>query len=126
MLFYTGFEFIVTRKVIDRHVPATLDDETGPLVVRWQADSDGLRWIDDLCEGGAAQDLGGNGYPYWYTLHFRHLESIFRGDPPPKCKYRAGTDGAWVPLVPRRDLMADVAADLTDDEWFLVKVYDTS
>jgi hypothetical protein len=125
MLFYHGFEFIVTRKVTDRDLPAAFDDESGQLVVRWQAEPS-LRWVDDLCEAGDAATLGEDAYPYRYTLHFRHLENIFRGEPPPDCKYRADTNGAWVPLVPWLDLMTDVVADLTDDEWFIVTVYDTS
>ncbi len=124
MLFKIGFEFTVTRKVTERHIPATIDDERGQLVVRWQTGPT-LQWINDLCATGEAQSLGGDGYPYWYTLHFSHLDNIFRGGPPPESKHRLSTN-SWSKFVPSEDLRSDVVSDLTDDEWFLVTVFDTS
>ena len=126
MDFVLGWEVIVQRKVSDRTVPATADEERGDLAVRWRADVPGVRWIEELCEAGEGVDLGGDWYPARFSLPARHLRGILEGELPPHCKTRAHPQ--WPPdrMVPALDLFPEVAGQVGESEWLLLTVFDTS
>ena len=62
--------------------PAQRDSPKSTEIADWRAEFDGLRWIDDLVKAEGAVDLGGNGYPSWYTAQAKHLLQRFIDGPP--------------------------------------------
>lgn len=48
----------------------------------WQTDIYGLDWLRELVKAGRAIDLGGNGYPSWYTVIAEFLLPRIAHEPP--------------------------------------------
>lgn len=110
-----GWKIFVERKVLNRLEPAKFDDETGELVAQWTANLDGLDWIETICAGDGGFALGGNGYPFIFTLSAEHLGSLLSGKIPPELRAK------W-----RFEFHAEVASQLAEDEWLIFRVWDTS
>lgn len=122
-----GWNIAVYRKVSDRTIPAVMSDGRGELVVHWSANVGGRDWIEEACTGSDAIALGGSGYPYVYTAKPHAIAKVLAGEIPPDCRQRRSTtshDGDE--FVPMFKLDAEVAAKLSDDEWLILIVFDTS
>lgn len=78
----TGWWFGVFRLTDGGAVPATPTSELGVRVAEWQSGSNGKRWLDHLSEAGKVIDLGGDGYPYRYTIQAGVLAPYFTGGIP--------------------------------------------
>jgi hypothetical protein len=119
-----GWDISVRRKVSNELVPAQFEDETGQLVAQWTAEIEGLDWIESICSGDGGFALGGNGYPYVFTLSAGHLESLMTGNAPPECKT------TWINyedgLGPDFEFYADIASQVSEDEWLIFTVWDVS
>ena len=112
MLFMLGWEIYVERKV------------SGERVARWTAQIDGLDWINSICAGDGGFALGGNGYPYVFTLAARHLGSLMSGKVPPECRttWISSEDGLGADF----EFHAEIASQVSEDEWLIFTVWDTS
>jgi len=123
-----GWDITVYRQLIDATGPATLFSERGSMVASWSAEWDGLRWIDALAASGAAEHLGGNGYPFTYTARAaKLLAQIVAG--PPQVKTRLTFVAGGVESAthhPVCELHHDVIATCIQDEWVLIIAWDQS
>ncbi len=98
------------------------------LLARWTSRSLGIGWLDALVAQGAAQDLGGSGYPCLYCARAGVLlpliapETSLRGYPPPLLPISA--------LLPANlgglHWHLDRLADCPPDEELLVHAFDQS
>jgi len=107
---------------------ATENSPKGIHLAIWQAGSNGLDWIDELVKEEKAIDLGGNGYPSFYTAKAEHLlPTIIKGPP--------HVHNVWI--VEPQDILLEgylgktvidhsAIADCLPDEWLLVEVWDES
>ena len=119
-----GWDIDVRRKVFDQLLPAQFDDETGELVARWTAQINGLDWIKSVCAADGGLALGGDGYPYVFTLVARHLGSLMSGKAPPECltTWINSEDGLGADF----EFHAEVASQVSVDEWLIFTVWDAS
>lgn len=69
-----GFGFTIRRR-IPGAVDANADD--GPVVAKWSTGFAGTRWLDRLAEAGGATFLGGDGYPFRWTISAGMLRRAF-------------------------------------------------
>ena len=58
------------------------DTESKDLVAHWRAGMSGTNWLDQLVKIGHASDLGGDGYPCYYSATAGVLLSILASGPP--------------------------------------------
>jgi len=77
-----GWHISVFRQVDGGTSPAREGAEEGARLAVWQADVGGLRWLDALVEAGQAVNLGGNGYPSYYTAQAEYLIPRIVDGPP--------------------------------------------
>lgn len=112
--------------------PAQLDSlrdafTEGARIAVWQSRIDGLRWIDDLVEAGAAIATKKNGYPS--VFYAKALDVLPRLESPP------GARDVWV--YGPDDILSDkwagrtvvdqeAAAACAPDEWLLIEAWDES
>ncbi|MGH9752600.1 MAG: hypothetical protein ACREA2_07435 [Blastocatellia bacterium] len=94
----------------------------------WQARLEGLDWIDELVEAGKAIDLGGNGYPIWYTATAENLIPRIIDEPPAARKAWIFDEGdiileGW---EGKTVIDRDVIAACRPDEWLLIVAWDES
>jgi hypothetical protein len=89
---------------------------------------EGLDWLRELVMEGKVVDLGGNGYPSWFTATAEYLIPRIVDTPP-------GARVEW--LLDAGDIVTDkwagktvvdgaVAAQCAVNEWLIVKVWDES
>lgn len=120
-----GWHISVFRQANGGSAPARADSERGARVAVWQAGLWGLARFNDLVKVGQAIDLGGNGYPLWYTAQAEHLiPRIAGGLPEARSTWAAGPEDilteSWVGGT-------EVATDdCRPDEWLLVEAWDES
>lgn len=62
-----GWSIYIYRQADGETAPATKDSKRGELLAKWEAQWDGLSWMEELVKAGKATSLGGNGYPCLYT-----------------------------------------------------------
>ena len=86
-----GWHISVFRLVDGGSSPAQRDSPKSTEIADWRAEFNGLRWIDDLVKAEGAVDLGGNGYPSWYTAQAKHLLQRPAAGPTSGCWSRCGT-----------------------------------
>jgi hypothetical protein len=123
-----GWHISVFRQTEGRSTPASTDSEEGPRLAVWQTGIDGLQWLDAMAEAGNAIDLGGNGYPNYYTAQVEYIISRVVGEPP--SANRPWSAGEHDILTPRWEgktvIDHSVAGDCPNDEWLLVVAWDES
>ena len=68
-----GWHISVYRQMDKGTAPATANSLKGTRLAVWQTGLGGLEWIDELVKKGKVVDLGGNGYPSYYTATVGHL-----------------------------------------------------
>jgi hypothetical protein len=99
-------------------------------LAQWQTDVRGLDWLCELVRAGKAIDLGGNGYPCWFTATAEHLLPRINETPP-------GARAIWSRQGEPFDFVSDKWAGKTvidreamaqcrPDEWLLVEAWDES
>lgn len=123
-----GWNISVYRQANGGSAPANEDSELGTRLAVWQTDVAGLEWLDEFAKSGQAIDLGGDGYPYYYTAQAEFLIPRIVGGPPEARHTWAvgqhdivGSQREGKTMIGRA--MAD---DCRSDEWLLVVVWDES
>ncbi len=125
----TGWHISVFRQQDGGSSPAKAGSEEGSRLAVWQTDVDGLHWLDDLVKAGVAIDLGGDGYPYYYTAKAEHLlPRILTGPPQAQSTWVCGPDdildfSKWEGKTTIDRALAD---DCRPDEWLLIVAWDES
>jgi len=66
-----GWHISVFRQADGGLLPGTPKTERADRIAVWQTGTGGLDWLDELATQGMAVNLGGDGYPYWYTAQAR-------------------------------------------------------
>jgi hypothetical protein len=123
-----GWHISVFRQANGGSTPATTSSEEGPRLAVWQTGWEGLQWLDELAAAGNAVDLGGNGYPNYYTAQAKHIISrVVAG--PPLAKRVWGVDAHDI-IMPewagKTVIDRAVADDCRPDEWLIVIAWDES
>jgi hypothetical protein len=123
-----GWHISVYKQTEGGSSPATAESQMGIRLAVWQTGSGGLVWIDELVKAGKAIDLGGNGYPCYYTATAENLlPTIIEGPPMAKQVWSYGaTDvitGKW---AGRTVIDHEAVASCRPDEWLLIKAWDES
>lgn len=67
-----GFEVIVYREDLMDH-PAQAWPKEASLLATWRVGINELHWLDDLVREGKAEDHGGHGYPFFYTVRAEYV-----------------------------------------------------
>jgi hypothetical protein len=93
----------------------------GRPVSTWQAEVEGLRWIDELVAKGVATPLTGNGYPYRGTVRVDALVDVVR-DGLHHVKHTSLGDSAE--SISRR--VDSELSGLYPSEWLLLDIWDQS
>ena len=86
-----GWDISIYRQASGGSSPATAGSDEGARLAVWQTDARGLQWLDELVETNRAIDLGGDGYPNYYTAQAEHLiQSIVSGPPATRQTWASG------------------------------------
>jgi hypothetical protein len=123
-----GWHISVYRQTDGGGSPATFQSPEGARLGVWQADVDGLNWLDELVKAGKAIDLGGNGYPCRYTATAEHLIPQFIEGPPRARTHWLLEAGDFVTdkWEGKTVVDGDAAAQCRPDEWLIVEAWDES
>jgi hypothetical protein len=123
-----GWNISVFRQVDDGLSPAKAGSEKGVRLAVWQTGLEGLKWLDALVEAGHAIDLGGNGYPNYYTAQAEHLiPRIIDGPPEANPTWSYGPHDVVTSQWEGKTTIDRAAIeDCRSDEWLLVVAWDES
>jgi len=125
-----GWHVSVYRQADGGHSPATPESAQGVRLAVWQTDVGGLDWLRDLAKEGKAIDLGGNGYPSWFTAPAEHLIPRIEGG-----SLRANEDwvigeGSYIAdpklWVGKTQIEPEAVKQCRPDEWLLIEIWDES
>ncbi len=123
-----GWMISVHRQLDGGSTQAQPDCPVGDALAIWQTGLGGVEWLDDLVKQGSAIDLGGNGYPTWYTAKAKHLLPFISANPP-----LARNTWVYEPndvLLPawhgKTKIDSSAIALCRDDEWLVVEAWDES
>ncbi len=93
-----GWNIRICRQASGGSSPATAGSDEGARLAVWQTDARGLQWLDELVETNRAIDLGGDGYPNYYTAQAEHLiQSIVSGPPATRQTWASGQHDVLTP-----------------------------
>jgi hypothetical protein len=123
-----GWHISVFRQTDSGSAPAKADSKEGARLAVWQTGVEGLDWLDELVKNGQAVNLGGDGYPNYYTAQAKYLIPRFVNGAPAAREH-------W--LLDAGDIVTDkwlgktfidrAAVDACgSDEWLLVVAWDES
>lgn len=118
-----GWHISVYRQVGGGASPAKAESPKGAEVAAWGERLSGLGWLAGLVERAEAVDLGGNGYPRFYTVQAKTLLRSVSSGPEALVAFAPGGPSAWVGQTP---IDASVAKECEPEEWLLVEVWDES
>jgi len=123
-----GWNVGIYRQAEGGSSPAKAGSEEGPRLAVWQTDVGGLQWLDELVETRQAIDLGGTGYPNYYTAQAEHLIPWIVGGPPAARQTWASSQHDVLTSQWEGKTVIDhaVANDCRSDEWLLVVAWDES
>jgi hypothetical protein len=123
-----GWHISVFRQTDGGGSPAAADSKEGVRLAVWQTDVDGLGWLDELVKANQAIDLGGDGYPYYYTAQAKVLVPRILGGPPRAREHWLLDAGDIVTAAWEGKTFIDRAAveACAGEEWLLVVVWDES
>ena len=123
-----GWHISVFRQTDGGSSPATADSKEGARLAVWQTDVDGLKWLDELVKANQAIDLGGDGYPNYYTAQAKYLVSRIAGGPPKAREHWLLDAGDIVTSQWVGKTMIDraTAQECGPEEWLLVVAWDES
>lgn len=124
-----GWNISVYRLAQGGAAPAAWDTEQGDRVAVWQTGLHGLDWLDALVTSGDATNLGGDGYPYRYTVRLSSLMGSIQQGPPHARDtwiFEAGDIIDWSKWPGKTTVYEDVLAKCEPDEWLMVVAWDES
>jgi hypothetical protein len=123
-----GWHISVFRQTDGGSSPAKADSEEGVRLAVWQTGVEGLQWLDELVETGQTIDLGGDGYPNYYTAQAEHLIPRIVGGPPEANRIwrHAPQDVITSRWEGKTTIDRAAADDCRLDEWLLVVAWDES
>jgi hypothetical protein len=70
-----GWHISVYRQQNDGTSPALFGAALGRCLAIWQAPCEGMDWINELVKEQKVISLGGDGYPYEFTVMTKHLKT---------------------------------------------------
>ena len=123
-----GWMISVHRQFDGCSEPAQPECPSGPALAVWQTGTRGFDWLDALVKAGSAVDLGGNGYPLWYTAKAQHLIP-FISDTPPMARetWAYGPNDVLMPgWLGKTQIDSAALAQCRVGEWLVVKAWDES
>src|SRR6185312_10071370 len=108
--------------------PAKLEPERGERIAIWQTGFNGADWLFELARSGKGVDLGGIGYPCWFTAPAREiLPRIMEKPPGARDHWIANeTDVVIGPWAGKTILDQAVAEKCTPDDWLIIEAWDES
>ena len=123
-----GWYISVFRQADGGSTPAKREAEEGPRLAVWQTGWEGLQWLDALAAAGNAINLGGNGYPNYYTAQAEHIISrVVAGPPLANQSWSVGEDVITMPGWEGKTVIdRAVADDCRPDEWLFIIAFDES
>jgi hypothetical protein len=123
-----GWNISVFRQTDGGSSPAKADSKEGARLAVWQTGINGLQWLDELAKVDQAIDLGGDGYPSYYTAQAKHLiPPIVGGPPEANATWMVGLGDILGPNWEGKTVIdRAVADDCRPDEWLLVVAWDES
>ena len=97
-------------------------------VAEWQADVDGIDWLDQLANEGRAVSLGGDGYPFRYTIQTTILSSFLSSGPPGAREHwlRESGDIVTEDWKGETTVYEGVLTGCQPNEWLMIEVWDES
>jgi hypothetical protein len=99
----------------------------GDRLAVWQSGSDGLRWLDQLVESGAAIATSTGGYPSVFFARARDVLARLGSPPEARETWIAGPDDMRLEKWAGRTVTdPGVIAVCAPDEWLLIKAWDES
>ncbi len=117
------------RKATDRSLPAAEDSPRDARLAVWQADVQGLRWLDELPSGECALLAVNGGYPTHYTARASAVVPLLRSGPPAaRSVWQLDADSIVDPARWEGRTVVDEAAiaACSLDEWLLIEAWDES
>jgi len=101
---------------------------TGEKLAVWQADVDGLAWVNELVKDTRALQLAFNGYPNLFVALARDLtRQILQGPPRARSTWTAGLHDVLTPKWQGKTVIETAAiADCSPAEWLVVQAWDES
>jgi hypothetical protein len=125
-----GWYVSVYRQADGGHSPATAKSPQGARLAVWQSDVSGLDWLLKLAEEGKAVNLGGNGYPSWFTAPAENLIPHILSGPPQANETWIVGEGSVFPnpeaWAGKTQIDQEAARQCSADEWLIVEVWDES
>jgi hypothetical protein len=124
-----GWHISVYRQKGGGDWPATPTSLEGERLAVWQGGWNGLDWIDELVKAGQAIDLGGNGYPSYYTATAGTLIPLVIEKTPPDARatWAHGPNDILTEKWAGKTVTDPAAAARCHpEEWLLVRVWDES
>ena len=123
-----GWHISVYRQTDGADSPAAVRSHLGARLAVWQADWDGLDWLNELVKQGNAMSLGGSGYPFRYTAPAQHLIPLIGEAPPGARTTWLREDGDTITDKWEGKTVIDhaTASLCTPNEWLIVEAWDES
>ncbi len=121
-----GWHISVYRQNPPSKEPALWEFAVGGKIAVWSTGLDGMDWLKDLEKNGDGVDLGGDGYPYKFTIPAKALTSyldLLRPDSP--LWKRGLADDVF---IRRHEGVVNIESlnDCDPDDWLMIRVCDLS
>jgi hypothetical protein len=123
-----GWMISIHRQLDGGVAPAKPDCPRGPSLAVWQAGSGGLAWLDELVKQNRAIDLGGSGYPLWYTAPANELIAFVAESPPlARSLWHVGENNVVLPgWIGKTQIDSSALSECRSDEWLVIEAWDES
>ncbi len=97
-------------------------------LARWEASMTGGKWLFDLEQQGKAEQLNFGGYPDSFLLRASIFKETFKDGPPRHDGPLVIGDDYVIPgdYISKIELHKERIADVKDDEWLIVYMWDQS
>ena len=123
-----GWNISVHRQRNGGANPAEMNADCDDALAIWQTGIRGLEWLDELVVAGKAIDLGGNGYPLWYTA--RAIDTLPQLIPKPPMardvwQFDPG-DVLTEKWLGKTFLNTHAIIECPAEEWLLIEAWDES
>ena len=123
-----GWNISIYRQKGGGSSPAAPESPKGTRLAVWQAGWNGLAWLDELMKAGKVLNLGGNGYPSWYTATAAELRPRLVDEPPEA--YATWISGLGDIISSQWEgktvIDREALAACSPDEWLLIEAWDES
>ena len=120
-----GFDIVIHKLQNGNEPASTLKAPTAGRLIHWFGGISGTDWLDALVKNGAANCLGGNGYPIAYTAKLRNVIPEIRSVSPESI-------ATWMdPVLIDRETGKQTfdpgpLSRCSLDEWVLINAWDAS